>query len=685
MPADLVPPTAAIRPRPITQHDETRVDNYFWLRERDNPEVLKYLQDENTYTEAMMAYARDLREQLFVELRGRIKETDSSVPEKRGDFFYYTRTEAGQQYPIYCRRRGSLEGAEERLLDQNALSGGQPFCSLGMFRVSPDHLWLAYSIDYSGSEKFTLHFKNLLTGEVLPEQIPNTYYALEWANDSRTVFYTTLDSALRPHELHRHSLGADPAQDGLLYHEADESFFTGLNKSSSEAYLFLTLRSTTTTEVHYLPADTPAAAFALFQSRRHKIEYWLAHHGDLFFILTNDGAPNFKLQAVPVADPGRRIRREFLPHRPNSFLESILVFERWLVRLEREGGLQRIRVTDLDGSNPHEVEFPEPVYAYEIDANAYQDFRGQTLRLAYDSPVTPRTVVDYGLADGSWVIRKQQEIPSGHDPALYEAVRLTATAGDGTPVPLSVVCRKGLKRNGRNPALLYGYGSYGHSLDPHFNANRLSLLDRGFVFAIAHIRGGSEMGRAWYEGGRMLNKKNTFTDFVACAEHLVAEGFTAPDKLACQGRSAGGLLMGAVVNLRPDLFRAVIAEVPFVDVVNSISDPAIPLTVIEWEQWGNPAILEEFQYMRSYSPYDNVEAKDYPNLLVTAGLNDPRVAYWEPAKWTAKLRALKTDTTWLLLKTNLAAGHGGSSGRYDYLKEIAFSYAFLIDRLGVPA
>ena len=680
MTPDPTPPTARIQPHPVTQHGQTRSDDYSWLRERDNPDVLNYLQAENAYTEQMMAHTKGLQDQLFEEMKGRIPEIDMSVPEKRGDYFYYTRTEAGKQYPIYCRKHGSLDNVEEVLLDQNAEAGDQPFCTVGMFRVSPDHNWLAYSIDHSGAERFVLRFKNLQTGAVLADSIPNTYYALEWANDNCTVFYSTLDHASRPHRLHRHTLESDPATDALLCEENDEHFFLWLSKSNSDAYLFLTLRSTTTTEVHYLSANDPQGAFEVIQPRQHKVEYYVYHHSDRFLIHTNQDAPNFKLVAASVSDIAQQ--RELIPHRPTVYLQGLEVFANYLVRFEREGGLQRIRFTDPDGGNLREVNFPETVYGYIVDPDTHQEFKAHTLRFTYNSLITPKSVIDYDLAAGTWEIKKQQEIPSGYNASQYESQRLWATARDGAQVPLTVVYKKGLQRNGRNPTLLYAYGSYGACIDPEFNPRYLSLLDRGFVYAIAHIRGGAEMGRDWYEQGRMLNKINTFTDFIDSADYLIAQGFTAADKLAIYGVSAGGLLMGAVTNLRPDLFKAVVAKVPFVDVLNTISDPSIPLTVIEWEQWGNPAHKDGFDYMASYSPYDLVEAKAYPNLLVTAGLNDPRVAYWEPAKWTAKLRATKTDQNWLLLKTNMTAGHAGSSGPYDALHEMAFIYAFVIDRLG---
>lgn len=678
-----IPPVAAVRPHTLTDHGQSRVDNYYWLRDRENPEVLDYLKAENAYTNSILAHTEATQEKLFEELKARIKETDLSVPEERHGYLYYTRTEAGQQYPVYCRKGVADNATEEVLLDQNAEAVGHPFCKVGMFRVSPDQNWLAYSIDHSGAEQFDLCFKDLRSGQVLSETIPNTYYALEWGNDNRTVFYNTLDSALRPYKVYRHVIGTNPAQDVLIHHEQDESYFLWLRRSTSEAFIFLTAHSTNTSEVQYLSTDDPQGAFTVFQPRRQNIDYAINHHGDKFYIVTNEGALNFKLLTTPVSQPGKQNWQELIPHRPEAYLQSILLLENYLIRFEREGGSQRIRYSKPDGSDAREVTFPESVYSYEFDPGTYQDYHGHTIRFEYYSLVTPRSVIDYDLSNGAWQVRKQQEIPSGYDPSLYEAVRLMAPARDGVLVPMSIVYKKGLQRNGQNPTLLYAYGSYGASMDPYFQANRLSLLDRGFIFALAHIRGGSEMGRAWYENGRMLHKRNTFNDFVDCAEYLIKENYTAPAHLAIQGGSAGGLLMGAVTNDRPDLFQAVIADVPFVDVLTTMSDPSIPLTVIEWEQWGNPANLDEFNYMATYSPYDNVMAKAYPNLLVTAGFNDPRVAYWEPAKWVARLRANKTDSNWLLLRTNLDAGHGGSSGRYDFLREVAIRYAFILDRLGV--
>ena len=674
-------PVARQVPHETMFHGETRLDPYFWLRERSDPAVLAYLEAENTHTEQVMAHTKDLREKLYAEMRGRIKETDTTVPVKRDDYYYYRRTEEGKQYPIYYRRHGSVDGPEQQLLDQNVLAEGHDYCRIGAYTVSPDHRLLAYSLDTSGAEAYTLYIKDLETGELLPDQVPNTYYGVEWANDNRTIFYNVLDETMRPYKLFRHTVGTDPSQDTLAYHEPDASYFLWISRTRSGRYLLLSLESTTTSEVHILPADEPGASFAVIQPRQHGMEYTVDHHGDQFLIVTNDDAKNFKLVAASVTTPAKENWRELLPHRPDVLIDGVDAFAEYVAVYERQGGLQRMRIISPDGTGGRSVQFPEPVYTYKPGPN--EEFQTSVLRFTYTSLVTPNSVIDYDMAAGTWTVRKQEEIPSGYDPSLYTSERLMATAPDGTQVPISVVYRKGIARDGRNSLLLYGYGSYGYSYDPVFSANSLSLIDRGFVVAIAHIRGGSELGRAWYEDGKLLRKKNTFTDFIACAEHLIAAGFTSPERLAISGASAGGLLMGAVMNMRPDLFRAVVARVPFVDVINTMTDPTLPLTVIEYEQWGNPHEKEYFEYMRSYSPYDNVEPKAYPNLLLTAGLNDPRVSYWEPAKLAAKLRATKTNGNTLLLKTDTTSGHGGPSGRYDHLEEVAFEYAFLLDELGV--
>ncbi len=675
------PPIAKTQPKADTVHGEERIDNYFWLREKSNPEVIEYLEAENRYTEAVMQHTANFQEQLYQELLARIKETDLSVPEKLGDYSYYTRTEEGKQYPIYCRKKGGLEAEEEVLLDQNALAQDHEYLEIGIFKISPNHQLLAYSTDTTGGESYTLYIKDLNTGQLLEDQIPDTYYSVEWANDNQTLFYTTLDAAKRPYKLYRHQLGSTPATDALIYHETDESFFLDVSKTRSKTYLLMELENINTSEVHYLEADQPTGDFKVISPRETELEYSVEHHSDQFLIVTNAAAVNFKLMRAPINDPSRGNWEEVIPHRESVKLDSISAFQDHLVISEREGGLRKIRIRNLVTGKEHTVDFPEPVYTVHQGRNP--EFNTDTLRFNYGSLVTPMSVFDYEMDERTRELKKQDEVLGGYDPSLYESERIFAEAADGTPIPISLVYKKGLPKDGKNPLLLYGYGSYGINSDPYFSSNRLSLLDRGFRYAIAHIRGGEEMGRMWYEHGKLLHKRNTFTDFIACAEHLIAENYTASDKLIIQGGSAGGLLMGAVTNMRPELFEIVIAKVPFVDVVNTMLDASIPLTVIEYDEWGNPNEKEFYDYIKSYSPYDNVEAKEYPHILVTAGLNDPRVHYWEPAKWTAKLRALKTVDNRLLLRTEMGAGHAGPSGRYDYLKEIAFEYAFIFDLLGI--
>ena len=614
-------------------------------------------------------------------MRGRIKETDLSVPERVDDYFYYTRTEAGGQYPIFCRRHGSLDGPEEILLDQNPLAANHAYFKIGVSEVSPDHRLLAYSVDTSGAEEFTLYIKDLATGELLAESIGNTSLAVTWANDSRTLFYTLLDHARRPCRLYRHTLGTSPTTDVLAYFEPDESFFLDINRTRSRRYLLLDIASHSTSEVRFLDADHPEGVFRVVQPREFGVEYTVEHHDERFFITTNDAAPNFRLVQAPVESPSKANWSPVLPYRPDIKLDETDAFRSHLVVYERQAGLRQIRVMNLASGEDYLVPFPEPVYT--VRAHENPEFDTPLLRFTYTSLVTPSSVVEYDMADRTWTVRKQTEVRGGYDPSLYRSERVFATAPDGEQVPVSLVYRAPLQLNGERPLLLNGYGAYGLSYDPSFSSNTLSLLDRGFVVAIAHVRGGEEMGRPWYEGGKLLNKRSTFTDFIAGAEHLVAAGYTSPDRLVINGGSAGGLLMGAVTNLRPDLFRVVLADVPFVDVVNTMLDASLPLTVIEYDEWGNPNDRAAYQYIRSYSPYDNIEAKEYPHMLVTAGLNDPRVAYWEPAKWTARLRAMKTNGNRLLLRTNMGAGHGGASGRYNFLREIAFKYAFVLDVLGL--
>jgi oligopeptidase B len=676
----LEPPVARVDPRVEVVHGETRVDHYYWLRDRRNPEVIAYLEAENRHAEEVMRHTEGLQERLYQEMRTRIKETDLSVPERLDGYLYYTRTEAGGQYPIFCRRRDLPGAAEEILLDQNPLAAGHAYFRVGSLEVSPDHRLLAYSVDTSGAEEFTLFIKDLVSGELLPERLARTSHRVAWANDSRTVFYTVLDESRRPCRLYRHEVGTNSSEDVLVYFEPDAAFYLDVSRTRSRRYLLLDLSSHSTTEVRYVSADRPKEPFRVVQPRRAGIEYTVTHHDDRFFITTNDGAPNFRLVQAPVDRPSREHWSPVLPYRPDVKLDTTDAFRRHLVVYEREAGLTRIRVIDLLTGAEHLVPFPEPVYTLRAHANP--EFDTTTLRFTYTSLITPSSVIDYDLAEHTWAIRKQTEVRA-YNASRYRSERLLASAPDGVQVPISVVYRVPLDTDGTRPLLLSGYGAYGLSYDPVFSSNTLSLLDRGFVVAIAHVRGGEEMGRAWYEAGRLLKKRSSFTDFIAAAEHLVSLGYTTPDRLVINGGSAGGLLIGAVTNLRPELFRAVLAEVPFVDVVNTMLDASLPLTVIEYDEWGNPHDPTAYSYIRSYSPYDNVDAKDYPHMLVTAGLNDPRVAYWEPAKWTAKLRATKTDKNRLLLRTNMGAGHGGASGRYDFLREIAFKYAFILDVLGM--
>ena len=675
-----LPPVAPVMAHLHLAHGEARRDDYHWLRDRADPAVLEYLEAENAYTAAVMRHTEERQEELYREMVGRIQETDLSVPERLDDWWYYFRTEQGRQYPIFCRRHGSIHAPEEVALDQNALAEGHAYFRVGAVQVSPDHRLLAYLVDTTGAEMYTLFVRNLETGALLAERIENASYGLEWANDNATLFYTVLDETKRPHRLMRHTLGADPATDVLVHEENDGSVLLSVAKTRSRRWLVVDLSSHSSSEAWIIDADRPHEPPRLIAPRVPDVEYSVEHHGDHFLIVTNDEAPNFRLVEAPVSDPSKANWRTVIGNRDAVKVDGVDAFREHLVVYEREDALRHIRVIDLVTGDDHRVGFPEEVYSFRMTENPEYDTA--TLRFVYTSLVTPSSVVDYGLRDRSWELKKRTEVRGGYDPSLYHTERAHAEAPDGTRIPLSLVYRLPLVRDGARPLLLYGYGSYGSSFDPAFSSSSLSLLDRGFVIAIAHIRGGEEMGRPWYENGKLLRKRNTFTDFIAAAEHLLREGYTSRDRLVINGGSAGGLLMGAVVNMRPELFHAVVAEVPFVDVVSTMLDASIPLTVIEYEEWGNPADRTYYDYMLSYSPYDNVRPQRYPHMLVTAGLNDPRVAYWEPAKWVARLRAVKTDDNRLLLKTNMGAGHSGASGRYDYLREVAFKYAFILEAVG---
>lgn len=682
-------PVAPKRPHPITQHGVTRIDNYYWMRNKEDPETLKHLRAESDYLEEVMQHTKPLQEKLFWEMKGRLRENDATVPEKRGDFFYYERHAEGKQYPIFCRRHGALDAPEEIILDQNELAEDKSFCNISGMAVSPDGTKLAYVVDFGGREVYTLYVKDLVSGEYLPDRIENVSasayerYGVEWANDNQTIFYITLDETLRPDKLFRHTLGSDPKEDVLILHEEDESYYLFCNKTRDDALITTYHLSTTTREMRFMDANDPTSELRILQPRIAGLEYVAAHHKGTFFIISNDGAKNFKLSAAAIATPGREHWREILPHREDVLVEYVDAFDQYLVVHERKNGLRQFRISDADGlSQVRYIPFPEPTYSVYLEGN--HEFETNILRLKYSSLITPNSIIDVHMDTGEWEVKKEDDIPSGHDKSQYVMERIHATAPDGTQVPISIAYRKDMqKKDGTNPALMYGYGSYGATIDPYFDSNRFSLIDRGFVYAIGHIRGGYDMGRNWYEQGKMEHKINTFTDFIACAEHLIREGYVAKDKLAIQGGSAGGLLVGACMTMRPDLFKAVIAKVPFMDVVTTMSDPTVPLTTQEYDQWGNPEHKDAFEYMLQYSPYDNIRATEYPNLLITTGLNDPRVAFWEPAKFTAKLREMKTDDNLVIFYVNYDSGHAGASGRYDYIKEIALDYAFLFDRLGI--
>ncbi len=680
--SDLKPPVAKIKPTRLEKHGHVRIDNYYWLRERDNPEVIAYLEAENAYTDAVMAHTKELQEKLFQEIKGRIKEDDRSVPYKLDDYYYYTRYEPGKEYPIYCRKKGSLEAPEEVMLDANELARGHGFFAVRGTEVSFNQDLLAFSVDTVGRRIYTLQVKDLSTGEILPDRIPEVTGNVAWANDNKTIFYSKQDLVtLRPYQIYRHTLGSDPSQDVLVYEEPDETFRCYVRRTKSKRFIIIGSSQTLADEYRFLDADQPGGAFTLFLPRERGLEYDLDHFGGHFYIRTNLDAENFRLMRTPIANTAKENWEEVIPHREDVLLEDFEIFRDHLVVSERKNGLRQIRVIRWDGGDDHYLDFGEPAYLAYVSTNP--DFNTTTLRYGYTSLTTPNSVYDYDMVSRQKTLLKRDEVLGDFSPDNYVTERLYAPVRDGVKVPISLVYRKGLKKDSRNPLLLYGYGSYGASRDATFDPARLSLLDRGFIYAIAHVRGGQEMGRQWYEDGKLLKKKNTFTDFIDCARYLLAQRYTNPDRLFCYGGSAGGLLIGAVLNMAPELFHGAIAAVPFVDVVTTMLDESIPLTTNEYDEWGNPNDRVYYDYILSYSPYDNVEAKAYPHLLVTTGLHDSQVQYWEPAKWVAKLRAMKTDDHRLLLKTNMEAGHGGASGRYRRYRERAFEYAFLLDLAGI--
>jgi oligopeptidase B len=669
-----LPPVAATKPQRTELHRETRVDPYAWLRERDNPEVIAYLEAENAYTAAMMKHTEPLQEALYEEMLARIKEDDASVPVPRGAYLYYSRTEKGKAYPIYCRRRGA-EADEEVYFDQNAEADGHAFYQLGGLEVSPDHRLLAILEDVNGYEEFTLRVKHLGTGAWLADRVEKLGAGLAWASDNTTLFYLTTDAAKRCDAVWFHALGASNDADVCVLREPDVLCNVSVQRCRSGHLIVIASSSFTTSEVHLVAAAQPATPASLVRARRDFVEYDVEPGDGWLYICTNDAAPNFRVMRAPVAAPGDW--EEWLPHRAEAFVEAVHAFRHFVVVQERQRGLRTLRIVDLVQGITHYVDFPQAAYGVYVEANP--EFDSATLRFTYSSLATPNTVFDYDLRERTRTLRKKDEVLGGYDESRYAIERIEATARDGTRVPVSLVYRAPLVRDGQRPLLLYAYGSYGYTMEPTFSSTRFSLIDRGFVFAIAHVRGGQEMGRSWYDDGKMMKKMNTFTDFIDVAAHLVDARYTSRERLAANGGSAGGLVMGVVANRRPDLFRTIVADVPFVDVINSMLDASIPLTAQEWLQWGNPRDAEAYACLRAYSPYDNVEAKAYPRMLVTSGLNDSRVAFWEPAKWVAKLRATKTGTQPLLLKMNMGAGHGGASGRYERLRETAFRWAFVLD------
>ena len=676
------PPKVAIRPHTMTEHGHTRIDNYYWLNERENPEVIAYLEAENQYADACLKHTEPLQEQLFKEMTGRIKQDDNSVPVKIRDYYHYTRYEEGKEYPIYCRKKHSLEAPEEVILDGNVLAKGHAFFEIGEVSLSEDDRMLAYSVDTVSRRIYTVYVKDLTTGELVGEPITGTSGNVVWASDNKTLFYGVKDETLRPCKIMRHQLGTDPKDDVLVYEEKDETFVCYVSKTKSRKYLIINSDSTLSSECRILESNQPEGEFHVFQERQPDMLYGIDHYREHFYIQTNaDGAKNYKIMRTPVGQTEKKHWEEVVPHREKVMLEGFTIFDKFFVIEEREGGLVKIRIKSWDGLTDYYLDFAEPAYTAGVGANP--DFEATTLRYAYNSMTTPSSVYEWDMEQRTKTLLKRQEIVGGYNPEEYVTERLMVPSHDGVLVPVSIVYKKGMDKDGNNPLVLYGYGSYGSSLDAYFSLARLSLLDRGFIWAIAHIRGGEEMGRQWYDDGKMLNKKNTFLDFIACAEYLIKVGYTSSQKLFAMGGSAGGLLMGAVVNMRPDLWKGIIAQVPFVDVVTTMLDESIPLTTGEYDEWGNPNEQQYYDYMLSYSPYDNVEAKDYPAMLITTGLHDSQVQYWEPAKWTAKLRALKTDKNPLYLKTEMDYGHGGASGRFEGYKEVALEYAFMLDELGM--
>lgn len=681
---DIKAPIAKKSPAELEKHGDVRIDNYFWMNQREDPEVISYLEAENEYNEKMTSHTKKFQSELFEEMKSRIKEDDRSVPYKLNGYWYITRFEKGFDYPIYSRKKETLEAKEEIMFNVNAMAEGFDYYSLGGLNVSPDNKLVAFGTDTVSRRKYTIRIKNLETGEIYKEEIKNTTGGSTWANDNKTLYYTKKDpQTLRSYRIYKHILGTDPKQDELVYEEKDETYNTYVYKSKSRKYIIIGSHSTLTTEYRVLDADKPEGEFKVFQPRVRGLEYSISHFGDHFYVVTNkDEATNFKLMKTPVDKTGKEHWIDVIPHRKDFLLEDIDIFKEYLVVSERNNGLNRIRIIKWDGSKEFYIPFDNETYTAYTSINP--DFETDLLRYTYNSLTTPTSVVEYNMKTGDKKVLKEQEVLGGKfNKNNYISERRWATAEDGTKIPVSLVYRKGTKLDGNSPLLQYAYGSYGSTIDPYFSSTRLSLLDRGFIYAIAHIRGGEYLGREWYEDGKLFSKKNTFTDFIDVSKFLIKENYTSSSHLYAMGGSAGGLLMGAIVNMAPNLYNGVISAVPFVDVVTTMLDDSIPLTTGEYDEWGNPNSKDYYEYMKSYSPYDNVKPQDYPNMLVTTGLHDSQVQYWEPAKWVAKLRELKTDDNVLLLHTNMDAGHGGASGRFEALKEVAEEYAFLLDLEGI--
>lgn len=675
-------PVAKKIPTELQIHNHTRIDHYFWMNERDSPDVLDYLKAENAYTDSVMKPLDGLREKLFLEMKGRIKETDISVPYLLRGYWYYVRYEEGKEYPIYCRKPESIENKEQVILDVNALAENQAYCDVQGLTVSTDNSMLAFGLDTLSRRQYTLFIKNLETGETLKDQVLNTDGSYVWANDNKTLFYDVKDEeTLRTYKVNKHILGKDAATDMCVFEETDETFYCSVSKSKSDEYIFISSYSTVSAEERFIPANNPEAEFKVILPRRRDHLYFTTHFGNHFYIRTNAGALNFKLIQTPVSSTSEEAWTTIIEHRENVLLEACDCFNGYLVLEERENGLSHIRIKSWDNAADYRIDFGESTYTAYLDTNP--DFNTENLRYIFTSLKTPSSVFEHNMPNNSKKLLKQQEVVGGHDPEEYITERIWVDASDGQKIPMSLLYKKGLIKHAKNPCLLYGYGSYGITVDPTFSSYRLSLVNRGFIFAIAHIRGGQDLGRQWYENGKLMYKKNSFTDFISCAEFLISEQYTGPQHLFAMGGSAGGLLMGAVMNMRPDLFKGILAAVPFVDVVTTMLDESIPLTTGEFDEWGNPKEEPAYRYMLSYSPYDQVEAKNYPNILVTTGYHDSQVQYWEPAKWVAKLRELKTDDNLLLFHCEMEAGHGGKSGRFERLREIALDYAFMLNLAGI--